>query len=118
MCFTVCIPLYIGTTVSDRRDQARLLLVSLLENFCMLYLPDENRLLFQILCEKLSAMGIITEADYNDYFSTVRGVYKRAFKELVLQALVATRVARDGLPRVQSPGSLLLEYSQQSASSN
>ncbi|ORZ38736.1 kinase-like domain-containing protein [Catenaria anguillulae PL171] len=84
----------------------------------MLYSPDENRLLFQILCEKLSAMGIITEADYNDHFSTVRGMYKRAFKELVFQALVATRAARDGQPRMKAAGSLLLEYSRASSSSS
>lgn len=40
--------------------QGRLLLVSLLENFCSLYdrNPEKNHKLFVILCRKLSSMGV------------------------------------------------------------
>ncbi|KAI9184103.1 hypothetical protein H9P43_003156 [Blastocladiella emersonii ATCC 22665] len=101
---------------SERRNQARLLLVSLLENFCMLYSPDDNRMLFQLLCEKLSQMGIITEADFNDHFASVRGMYKRAFKELVFQALLTTRAAAQNRATLSPSSSLLLEYNNRAAS--
>ncbi|KAI9223278.1 kinase-like domain-containing protein [Blastocladiella britannica] len=105
--------------MADARDQARLLLVSLLENFCQLYNPSDNQLLFQILCEKLSLMGIIREEDFDEHFSAVRGVYKLAFKELVTQALVAVRTARDSAQQRISPqSSLLLEYLPDGASGN
>ncbi len=41
----------------------RLLLVSLLENFCLLYdtNPERNHKTFYIICKTLSAMGIIEE---------------------------------------------------------
>jgi hypothetical protein len=40
--------------------QSKLLLVSLLENFCMLYdqSPERNRKLFFLLCKQLSMMGV------------------------------------------------------------
>ncbi|KAI8844373.1 kinase-like domain-containing protein [Chytriomyces cf. hyalinus JEL632] len=71
--------------------QGRLLLVSLLENFCMLYdqSPEKNKRLFFLLCKQLSAMGIIESDDVLDEISAVRGAYKRAFKELVMQAMQA-----------------------------
>ncbi|KNE60107.1 PEK protein kinase [Allomyces macrogynus ATCC 38327] len=104
----------IGTANADhpeRRQQARLLLVALLENFALLYSPTDNKALFQVLCEKLAVMGVITEEDFADSFSAVRSVYKRAFKELVMQALVATRADRQrrGLPTSPS-SSLLIEF--------
>ncbi|KAJ3139130.1 Eukaryotic translation initiation factor 2-alpha kinase [Physocladia obscura] len=73
--------------------QGRLLLVSLLENFCMLYdqSPERNKRLFFVLCKQLSAMGIIDSEDFLDEISAVRGAYKRAFKELVMQAMQAIR---------------------------
>ncbi|KAJ3370346.1 Eukaryotic translation initiation factor 2-alpha kinase [Allomyces arbusculus] len=103
-----------GTANADhpeRRQQARLLLVALLENFALLYSPTNNKALFQVLCEKLAVMGVITEEDFADSFSAVRSVYKRAFKELVMQALVATRADRQrrGLPTSPS-SSLLIEF--------
>ncbi|CAG8842126.1 6817_t:CDS:2, partial [Racocetra persica] len=66
----------------------RLLLVSLLENFCLLYdtNPDGSRKLFYVICKMLSAMGIIEE-EYIDEMSTVRSSYQCAFKALVVQAL-------------------------------
>ncbi|KNE55447.1 PEK protein kinase [Allomyces macrogynus ATCC 38327] len=104
----------IGTANADhpeRRQQARLLLVALLDNFALLYSPTDNKALFQVLCEKLAVMGVITEEDFADSFSAVRSVYKRAFKELVMQALVATRADRQrrGLPTSPS-SSLLIEF--------
>ncbi|KAI9344843.1 hypothetical protein DFJ73DRAFT_960902, partial [Zopfochytrium polystomum] len=78
----------------DRKlRQGRLLLVSLLENFCMLYdqSPERNRRLFFLLCKQLSAMGIIDSDDFIDEISAVRGSYKRAFRDLVVQAMEAIR---------------------------
>ncbi|KAI9350935.1 kinase-like domain-containing protein [Obelidium mucronatum] len=86
--------------VKERKlKQGRLLLVSLLENFCMLYdqSPERNKRLFFVLCKQLSAMGIIDSEDFLDEISAVRGAYKRAFKELVMQAMQAIR--DEGLPR-------------------
>lgn len=75
----------------------RLLLVSLLENFCSLYeSPDQNRQLFQLICKQLSDLGIITEQDYLDGFGSIRGSYKRAFRELVLKALDSIKVSLRG----------------------
>ncbi|KAJ3017907.1 UNVERIFIED_CONTAM: Eukaryotic translation initiation factor 2-alpha kinase [Siphonaria sp. JEL0065] len=80
--------------VKERKlKQGRLLLVSLLENFCMLYdqSPERNKRLFFVLCKQLSAMGIIDSEDFLDEISAVRGAYKRVFKELVMQAMQAIR---------------------------
>ncbi|KAI8609407.1 hypothetical protein BC830DRAFT_1150666 [Chytriomyces sp. MP71] len=80
--------------VRERKlKQGRLLLVSLLENFCMLYdqSPERNKKLFFVLCKQLSAMGIIDSEDFLDEVTAVRGAYKRAFKELVIQAMQAIR---------------------------
>jgi hypothetical protein len=48
-------------TGDSLQRQGRLLLVSLLENFCSLYdrNPEKNHKLFVILCRKLSSMGVI-----------------------------------------------------------
>ncbi|KAI8803884.1 kinase-like domain-containing protein, partial [Cladochytrium replicatum] len=78
----------------DRKSrQSRLLLVSLLENFCALYdqSPDRNRRLFFVICRQLHSMGLIDMEDFVDEMSSVRTSYKRAFRELVLQAMQATR---------------------------
>ncbi|RIB29509.1 kinase-like domain-containing protein [Gigaspora rosea] len=74
--------------LESKRRQGRLLLVSLLENFCLLYdtNPEGNRKLFYVICKMLSAMGIIEE-EYIDEMSTVRSSYQCAFKALVVQAL-------------------------------
>jgi hypothetical protein len=53
--------LALGVDESGRpSNQGRLLLVSLLENFCDLYDqdPDKNRRLFLALCRRLSSMGV------------------------------------------------------------
>lgn len=46
--------------LKESNGQGRLLLVSLLENFCDLYDqdPDKNRRLFLALCRRLSSMGV------------------------------------------------------------
>lgn len=48
------------TKAKESNGQGRLLLVSLLENFCDLYDqdPDKNRRLFLALCRRLSSMGV------------------------------------------------------------
>lgn len=75
-----------------RKDEARkvkqgqLLLVSLLENFCMLQAdksPEQNQALFFVLCKRLSRMGVIEESDFMHELSSVRESYKRAFLDLV-----------------------------------
>ncbi|CAI2176909.1 2546_t:CDS:2, partial [Funneliformis geosporum] len=74
--------------LDSKRRQGRLLLVSLLENFCLLYdtNPERNHKTFFIICKTLSAMGIIEE-EYIDEMSTVRSSYQRTFKALLVQAL-------------------------------
>ncbi|KAI8924731.1 kinase-like domain-containing protein [Entophlyctis helioformis] len=71
--------------------QSQLLLVSLLENFCMLYdqSGERNRRLFFVLCKQLSHMGIIDSSDFIDELSGVRESYKRAFRQLVIDAMAA-----------------------------
>ncbi|KAH6579260.1 hypothetical protein BASA61_010372 [Batrachochytrium salamandrivorans] len=89
----------VTTTTLGRRDkirknrQSQLLLVSLLENFCMMYdeSGDRNRKLFYVLCRQLSNMGMIDSSDFIEELSTVRESYKRAFKELVVQAMEAVQ---------------------------
>ncbi|KAJ3358528.1 Eukaryotic translation initiation factor 2-alpha kinase [Kappamyces sp. JEL0680] len=82
--------LVIAKTESARkRNQGKLLLVALLENYCMLYdqSKEQNQQLFFTLCAYLAKMGIIENTDFLEEFSTVRSSYKKAFKELVLKAL-------------------------------
>jgi hypothetical protein len=80
--------------VENLRRQGRLLLVSLLENFCSLYdkNPGKNHKLFLILCRKLSSMGILESADFVDEAANVRTVYKRAFRDLVFEAIKGLEV--------------------------
>jgi len=74
--------------------QGRLLLVSLLENFCALYdqSPSKNKALFLSICKQLGNMGILDSEDFLDELSAVRASYKRAFRELVVQALLTLKV--------------------------
>ncbi|PKY45000.1 kinase-like protein [Rhizophagus irregularis] len=53
--------------LESKRRQSRLLLVSLLENFCLLYdtNPERNHKTFYLICKTLSAMGIIEEEAKN-----------------------------------------------------
>ncbi len=75
--------------IETQKRQGRLLLVSLLENFCSLYdkNPAKNHRLFLVLCRKLSSMGILESADFVDEAANVRTVYKRAFRDLVFEAI-------------------------------
>lgn len=79
-------------------EQAQLLLVSLLENFCALYdrNPDKNRRLFIALCKQLWNMGILTSADFFNRSEELRGVYKEAFRTLVLQAIQGIEADTEG----------------------
>jgi hypothetical protein len=88
-----------------RLRQGRLLLVSLLENFCMLYdqSPERNRRLFFVLCKQLSAMGIIDSDDFLDEVSAVRVSYKRAFRDLVIQAMQAIREEQYSIRGLPAP---------------
>ncbi|KAF9107467.1 Eukaryotic translation initiation factor 2-alpha kinase [Mortierella sp. AM989] len=78
--------------LENKRRQGRLLLVSLLDNFCLLYeqSPERNRKLFYVICKTLSNMGIIDE-EYLEEMSAVRSSYQRAFKNLVLTALTSIK---------------------------
>lgn len=73
-----------------KNQQTKLLLVSLLENFCSMYEQNshDSRQLFFSICKKLSQMGIINSEDFLDELSMVRSSYKKAFKELVVGALM------------------------------
>ena len=70
-------------------NQGRLLLVSLLENFCDMYdrRPDRNRKLYFALCKRLSSMGILLSSDFVDEAQTVRKAYRNVFKDLVVEAI-------------------------------
>lgn len=83
-----------GPQAENLRRQGRLLLVSLLENFCSLYdkNPGKNHKLFLILCKKLSTMGVLESADFVDEAANVRTVYKRAFRDLVFEAIKGLEV--------------------------
>ncbi|KAG0250918.1 hypothetical protein DFQ27_009132 [Actinomortierella ambigua] len=78
--------------LENKRRQGRLLLVSLLDNFCLLYdqSPERNRKLFYVICKSLSNMGIIDE-EYLEEMSAVRSSYQRAFRQLVLSALTSIK---------------------------
>ncbi|KAJ9081659.1 hypothetical protein DSO57_1012327 [Entomophthora muscae] len=93
----------------DKQRQAKLLLVALLENFCLLYKdsPQQNRHLFLAICKTLSAMGIV-DHEYIDEMSGVRQSYIKAFKDLVVQATMS--VEQDRLLR-QERRSLSLQCS-------
>jgi translation initiation factor 2-alpha kinase 1 len=82
---------------SQSSSQGKLLLVALLENYCMLYdqSKEQNQKLFLILCQHLCRMGMIDSTDFLEEFSTVRSSYKRAFKELVVLAM---ETAKDDIP--------------------
>lgn len=69
--------------------QARLLLASLLENFCSLYdkNPEKNSRLFLSLCRKLKSMGILRSSDFVEDNKDVRAAYRNAFRNLVLAAM-------------------------------
>jgi|1048.fasta_scaffold87681_1 translation initiation factor 2-alpha kinase 1 len=83
------------TEQSQSRDkrQGKLLLVALLENYCMLYdqSKEQNQKLFFVLCQHLCRMGIIDQSDFLEEFASVRSSYKKAFKELVSQAMQAVQ---------------------------
>ncbi|KAI8901231.1 kinase-like domain-containing protein [Globomyces pollinis-pini] len=72
-----------------KKQQGKLLLVALLENYCMLYdqSTEQNQKLFFVLCQQLCRMGIIDNTYFLDEFSTVRSSYKKAFKDLVIKAM-------------------------------
>ncbi|GJJ75183.1 hypothetical protein EMPS_07541 [Entomortierella parvispora] len=78
--------------LESKRRQGKLLLVSLLDNFCLLYdqSPERNRKLFYVICKTLSNMGIIDE-EYLEEMSAVRSSYQRAFRSLVLSALTSIK---------------------------
>lgn len=74
---------------AESYEQAQLLLVSLLENFCALYdrNPDKNRRLFMAVCKQLLAVGVLTSEDLFRRSEKLRGTYKKAFRDLVLSAI-------------------------------
>ncbi|ORX98622.1 kinase-like protein [Basidiobolus meristosporus CBS 931.73] len=91
----------------SKRRQGRLLLVSLLENFCALYdqSPQHNRKLFFMICKTLSGMGLIDE-EYIDEMAGVRSAYMSTFKQLVIQAMATMKqeVEPKPLQRMMSIG--------------
>jgi eukaryotic translation initiation factor 2-alpha kinase 1 len=105
-----------------KKGQGKLLLVALLENYCMLYdqSKEQNQKLFLVLCQHLCRMGIIDSTDFLEEFSSVRSSYKKAFKELVLLAmdtvkdmdqtrgLLLETDPDEGLEIIRTPSSALL----------
>lgn len=79
----------IQTDYSEPSGQCRLLLVSLLDNFCSMYdrNPKKNQKLFSTLCKKLSTMGILSSLDFMEETKSIRAVYREAFKAIVLDAV-------------------------------
>lgn len=77
------------TDYTEPAGQCRLLLVSLLDNFCSMYdkNPSKNRKLFTTLCQKLTSMGILKSLDFLDDSESIRSVYRDAFKNIVLDAV-------------------------------
>lgn len=90
------------TDYSEPSGQCRLLLVSLLDNFCSMYdkNPRKNQKLFSSLCRKLSSMGILKSLDFLEESRSVRAVYREAFKSIVLEA-----VKRIEIEKTSSEGS-------------
>lgn len=76
---------------SEPSGQCRLLLVSLLDNFCSMYdrNPRKNQKLFSSLCRKLSSMGILNSLDFMEESKSIRSVYREAFKAIVVEAVKA-----------------------------
>ncbi|KAI9094964.1 kinase-like domain-containing protein, partial [Phlyctochytrium arcticum] len=79
----------------QQQRHSRLLLVSLLENFCTLYAnessPELTQNLFRVLCGQLQRWGIIEPEDFGDEVYALRGGVKRAFRELVVRAMEVVR---------------------------
>ncbi|KAG0349101.1 Eukaryotic translation initiation factor 2-alpha kinase [Podila humilis] len=99
--------------LENKRRQGKLLLVSLLDNFCLLYdqSPERNRKLFYVICKTLSNMGIIDE-EYLEEMSAVRSSYQRAFRSLVLSALTSIKQEQMILEsrRIMAPPSTPTEH--------
>ena len=89
----------IQSNEASKVNQGRLLLVSLLENFCDMYdrRPDRNRKLYFALCKRLSSMGILLSSDFVDEAQTVRKAYRNVFKDLVMEAIESIK-NEDDLP--------------------
>lgn len=88
--------------ISEGGDRhARLLLASLLENFCRLYEsePVRSERLFGALCGTLRSMGVLDHENV-DELAGVRSAYSRAFRQLMARAREA--VDREALPALQS----------------
>ncbi|KAF8932153.1 Eukaryotic translation initiation factor 2-alpha kinase [Haplosporangium gracile] len=102
--------------LENKRRQGKLLLVSLLDNFCLLYdqSPERNRKLFYVICKTLSNMGIIDE-EYLEEMSAVRSSYQRAFRSLVLSALTSIKKEQMILESrsIMAPPSTPMEGGQQ-----
>ncbi|KAJ3295594.1 Eukaryotic translation initiation factor 2-alpha kinase [Borealophlyctis nickersoniae] len=75
-------------------------------NFCTLYdeAPERNQKLFYVICKQLSSMGIIESEDFIDELSSVRSSYKRAFRDLVMQAMMAINEEESTQRRLPAPG--------------
>ncbi len=80
---------------TEPNGQCRLLLVSLLDNFCSLYdrNPAKNQKLFSLLCRKLYSMGILKSLDFMEESRALRSIYKEAFKAIVLDAVKSAEIS-------------------------
>ncbi|KAJ3128636.1 Eukaryotic translation initiation factor 2-alpha kinase [Nowakowskiella sp. JEL0407] len=83
----------------DKDRQGRLLLISLLENYCTLYggnSSDKNRRLFLALCRQLVNLGIIDKDDFMEEMESVRTSYCNAFRELVYHTMTEINMGESG----------------------
>lgn len=78
-----------GSSSPSAYEQAQLLLVCLLENFCLLYdrNPKRNKKLFRTLCHELWKMGILSSEDFFTHSERLNNSYRGAFRSLFLQAI-------------------------------
>jgi eukaryotic translation initiation factor 2-alpha kinase 1 len=102
---------------SEPSGQCRLLLVSLLDNFCSMYdrNPRKNQKLFSSLCRKLSSMGILKSLDFMEESKPIRSVYKEAFKAIVVEAVKSIKSDHElsNLPRSSLKSSVNSSFDQE-----
>ncbi|KAF7728660.1 Eukaryotic translation initiation factor 2-alpha kinase [Apophysomyces ossiformis] len=91
--------------IISKRQQTKMLLVSLIESFCRIYgdSPEANRKVFFLICQTLRSLGFI-DAEFVDEMTSVRSTFQSAFQNLFFTAVQTVR-RTDGL--VETPRKLI-----------
>ncbi|KAI9020665.1 kinase-like domain-containing protein [Phycomyces nitens] len=91
----------------SRRNQTKMLLVSLIEYFCNTYgdSPDANHRVFFLICQTLRSLGFI-DAEFVDEVASVRSTFQIAFRKLFYTAIQT--VNNQHLPRIENDQRLIL----------